>query len=221
VYKPDKVKEAEKVFGSNDQSHPGVHHLHNEAKEYYVGGKLQAINRLNHYDYIENRCTSPSSNLTKLLQLNSAHISKNSIGPELWLSKPAIQCTVPIGSSPSEQRDPARRTSSSTPSSVSPNQGISTITPVSASTKPSCLVIRMGWQCYLFSPSQCGWVVRVKQCGMPSSARTMVRRISSWVVIMQDLGRVAKESTFMDPMMRNIWSNSIKMNWGLKSFRFR
>lgn len=66
VYKPDKVKEAEKVFGSNDYAHPAVTYLHNHAKEYYIGGKLQAINRLNHYDYIENRCTPPSPFETSL-----------------------------------------------------------------------------------------------------------------------------------------------------------
>jgi len=66
VYKPDKVKEAEKVFGSNDYAHPAVSYLHNHAKEYYIGGKLQAINRLNHYDYIENRCTPPSPLETSL-----------------------------------------------------------------------------------------------------------------------------------------------------------
>jgi sulfate adenylyltransferase len=56
VYKPDKVKEAEVVFGSNDSEHPAVNYLHNKAQDYYVGGTLQAMNRLNHYDYIENRC---------------------------------------------------------------------------------------------------------------------------------------------------------------------
>jgi sulfate adenylyltransferase len=60
VYKPDKVKEAEQVFGSNDLAHPAVNYLHNKAKEYYIGGNIQAINRLNHYDYIENRCMSPN-----------------------------------------------------------------------------------------------------------------------------------------------------------------
>jgi len=61
VYRPDKAKEAEKVFGSNDDHHPAIHYLHNKAKEFYVGGKVQAINRLNHYDYIESRCTPPIS----------------------------------------------------------------------------------------------------------------------------------------------------------------
>jgi len=56
VYVPDKVKEAKLVFGSNDMDHPAIAYLHVKAKDNYVGGTLQAINRLNHYDYIENRC---------------------------------------------------------------------------------------------------------------------------------------------------------------------
>ncbi|KAI8390846.1 sulfate adenylyltransferase [Radiomyces spectabilis] len=59
VYRPDKVKEATSVFGSNDTAHPAIHYLHNIAKEYYVGGSLQAIQAPAHYDYVANRF-SPS-----------------------------------------------------------------------------------------------------------------------------------------------------------------
>ena len=31
IYEPDKAQEAEKVFGTTDQSHPSVHYLHNVA----------------------------------------------------------------------------------------------------------------------------------------------------------------------------------------------
>ena len=58
VWRPDKFNEAQKVFGTSDFDHPAVNYLHMKAKDFYVGGKVQAINRLNHYDYIENRCTS-------------------------------------------------------------------------------------------------------------------------------------------------------------------
>lgn len=58
VYLPDKAREGQKVFGSNDYDHPAVNYLHFKAKEFYVGGKVQVINRPNHYDYIENRCSS-------------------------------------------------------------------------------------------------------------------------------------------------------------------
>ncbi|KAK0390753.1 hypothetical protein NLU13_0256 [Sarocladium strictum] len=57
VYKPDKVKEAVEVFGSDDDTHPGVKHLFTIAKEFYVGGKLEAINRLEHYDFLDLRFT--------------------------------------------------------------------------------------------------------------------------------------------------------------------
>lgn len=48
-------KEAKEVFGG-DEEHPAVKYLFNTAKEYYVGGKLDAINRLEHYDYVALRC---------------------------------------------------------------------------------------------------------------------------------------------------------------------
>ncbi|QUC19867.1 uncharacterized protein UV8b_04108 [Ustilaginoidea virens] len=57
VYRPDKVKEAKEVFGSDDDSHPGVKHLFNVAKEFYVGGKLEAVSRLEHYDFLDLRFT--------------------------------------------------------------------------------------------------------------------------------------------------------------------
>lgn len=57
VYRPDKVNEAKNVFGSDDDTHPGIKHLFSVAKEFYVGGKLEAINRLQHYDFLDLRCT--------------------------------------------------------------------------------------------------------------------------------------------------------------------
>ncbi|EGR49858.1 sulfate adenylyltransferase [Trichoderma reesei QM6a] len=57
VYRPDKVQEAKLVFGSDDDTHPGVKHLLSVAKDFYVGGKLEAINRLEHYDFLDLRFT--------------------------------------------------------------------------------------------------------------------------------------------------------------------
>ncbi|KAG6134630.1 Sulfate adenylyltransferase [Claviceps purpurea] len=57
VYQPDKVKEAKEVFGSDDDTHPGIKHLFSVAKDFYVGGKLQAVNRLEHYDFLDLRFT--------------------------------------------------------------------------------------------------------------------------------------------------------------------
>ncbi|KAK0940827.1 Sulfate adenylyltransferase [Friedmanniomyces endolithicus] len=56
VYKPDKKNEAEKVFGG-DPDHPAVKFLFNQTGEYYVGGKIEAIDRLMHYDYVALRYT--------------------------------------------------------------------------------------------------------------------------------------------------------------------
>ncbi|KAH4000932.1 sulfate adenylyltransferase [Parastagonospora nodorum] len=57
IYKPDKVKEANEVFGDNDEAHPAVKYLHHTAKEFYVGGRVEAIDRLEHYDYVGLRYT--------------------------------------------------------------------------------------------------------------------------------------------------------------------
>lgn len=56
VYRPDKVKEAKEVLGG-DEEHPAIRYLYNTAKEFYVGGKLEAINKLDHYDYVGLRYT--------------------------------------------------------------------------------------------------------------------------------------------------------------------
>ncbi|KAK2600996.1 hypothetical protein N8I77_010481 [Diaporthe amygdali] len=57
IYKPDKVLEATEVFGDNDPAHPAVKYLFNTAGEFYVGGKLEAVSRLQHYDFVDLRYT--------------------------------------------------------------------------------------------------------------------------------------------------------------------
>lgn len=61
IYKPDLVKEATEVFGANDPAHPSVAYLHKRVKEFYVGGKVQAIQPPTHFDYVALRCESPNS----------------------------------------------------------------------------------------------------------------------------------------------------------------
>lgn len=56
IYKPDKALEAKEVFGGDDE-HPAVKYLYHTAGEYYVGGKLEAVNRLQHYDFVDLRYT--------------------------------------------------------------------------------------------------------------------------------------------------------------------
>ncbi|KAK4189187.1 hypothetical protein QBC35DRAFT_493928 [Podospora australis] len=56
VYRPDKQREAKEVFGG-DEEHPAIRYLFHTAKELYVGGKLEAIRKLQHYDFVELRYT--------------------------------------------------------------------------------------------------------------------------------------------------------------------
>jgi len=51
VWKPNKIEEAEKVFGTTDDTHPAVHQLLHSTGEYYIGGKVIGIELPKHYDY--------------------------------------------------------------------------------------------------------------------------------------------------------------------------
>ncbi|QRV79538.1 sulfate adenylyltransferase [Ceratobasidium sp. AG-Ba] len=57
VYRPNKTLEAEKVFGADDIAHPAVAYLRNKVKEFYVGGKVQAIQPPTYFDYVALRYT--------------------------------------------------------------------------------------------------------------------------------------------------------------------
>jgi len=56
IYTPDLVKEAVQVFGADDPAHPSVSYLRNRVKDFYVGGKVQAIKAPTHFDYVALRC---------------------------------------------------------------------------------------------------------------------------------------------------------------------
>src|SRR5210317_1152532 len=51
IWTPDKAAEAKGVFGTTDETHPGVHFLNNIAGAVYVGGKLRGIEAPTHYDF--------------------------------------------------------------------------------------------------------------------------------------------------------------------------
>ena len=53
-------KEGKDVFGG-DEEHPAIKYLYNTVEEFYVGGKVEAVNKLDHYDYVALRCTLTSS----------------------------------------------------------------------------------------------------------------------------------------------------------------
>src|SRR6056297_2775169 len=54
---PDKAREAEKVFGADDEAHPAVHYLHNTAGNFYLGGPVTGIQPPVHYDFRGRRDT--------------------------------------------------------------------------------------------------------------------------------------------------------------------
>ena len=51
IWEPNKKIEAEKVYGTLDESHPGVDYLLNQADSIYIGGSIKCIEYIHHYDY--------------------------------------------------------------------------------------------------------------------------------------------------------------------------
>ena len=56
-WKPDKWLEAEAVFATVDQKHPGVYHLFNQTGDWYLGGSIELVKLPIYYDFIELRHT--------------------------------------------------------------------------------------------------------------------------------------------------------------------
>jgi sulfate adenylyltransferase len=54
-YKPDLKKEAQLVFGTTDELHPGVEYLMHKTKPNYISGTLEGIQPPSHYDFKELR----------------------------------------------------------------------------------------------------------------------------------------------------------------------
>lgn len=51
IWQPDKQREAELVYGTKDDSHPGVAYLMHKSHSHYVGGQLRGVERPLHYDF--------------------------------------------------------------------------------------------------------------------------------------------------------------------------
>lgn len=51
VYTPDKAMEAKTVYGTTDDTHPGVAYLNDTAGPVYVGGRVHGIEPQTHYDF--------------------------------------------------------------------------------------------------------------------------------------------------------------------------
>jgi len=57
IWSPNLEKEAEKVYGTTDTTHPAVNYLLNIGNKVYVGGALEGISLPHHYDYQNDRHT--------------------------------------------------------------------------------------------------------------------------------------------------------------------
>ena len=51
VWRPDKSVEAHKVYGTTDESHPGVRYLMNSVNPVYVGGRIEGVQAPLHHDF--------------------------------------------------------------------------------------------------------------------------------------------------------------------------
>lgn len=51
TWRPNKKREAEKVFQTGDKAHPGVRQLLDEVGDVYIGGRLEVISLPLHYDF--------------------------------------------------------------------------------------------------------------------------------------------------------------------------
>jgi sulfate adenylyltransferase len=57
IYKPDLVNEAIKVLGADDPAHPSVAYLRTKVNEFYIGGRVSAIQAPSYFDHIPLRYT--------------------------------------------------------------------------------------------------------------------------------------------------------------------
>lgn len=51
LWQPDKVREAEAIFGTADPAHPGVGHLLHRVGSHYVAGRLEGVSLPQHFDF--------------------------------------------------------------------------------------------------------------------------------------------------------------------------
>jgi sulfate adenylyltransferase len=51
LWSPNKAKEAQAVYGSEDETHPGVHYLMSMMGDVYIGGAVKKIQQPHHYDF--------------------------------------------------------------------------------------------------------------------------------------------------------------------------
>lgn len=51
IWRPDKNQEAEQIYGTTDEAHPGVSYLLNQVNDVYVGGSVAGVQLPFHYDF--------------------------------------------------------------------------------------------------------------------------------------------------------------------------
>lgn len=51
VWRPDKRREAERVYGTASEVHPGVRYLYDQVHDTYVGGRIEGMDLPHHYDF--------------------------------------------------------------------------------------------------------------------------------------------------------------------------
>jgi len=65
-WKPNKRREAQCIFETEDPFHPGVHYLFYKKNDWYLGGTVTKVKDIKHYDFLELRKTPDA--LKKLFQ---------------------------------------------------------------------------------------------------------------------------------------------------------
>ena len=58
IWQPDRRREAEKLYGTTDESHPGVRYLMHSVNPVYIGGRLEGVQAPVHHDF-ENLWDTP------------------------------------------------------------------------------------------------------------------------------------------------------------------
>ncbi|MBN4081093.1 bifunctional sulfate adenylyltransferase/adenylylsulfate kinase [Caldithrix abyssi] len=51
IWKPNRNQEAQAIFGTTDDLHPGVHYLLSQSNPVYIGGKVEGLSLPRHHDY--------------------------------------------------------------------------------------------------------------------------------------------------------------------------
>ena len=51
IWQPDRMSEAERVYGTTDDTHPAVHHLKSVSNPVYLGGRIRGVEPPTYYDF--------------------------------------------------------------------------------------------------------------------------------------------------------------------------